>query len=51
MEVVAAIEIPGTPLEGRDAGVQAGIEELGVEIVGSEKIGRNFKIIRCRCSC
>ena len=43
MEVVAAIEMPGTPLEGRDAGVQAGIEELGVEIVGSEKLEETLK--------
>ena len=38
MEVVAAIEMPNTPLAGRDAGIQAGTEELGVEIVGSEKL-------------
>jgi 4-hydroxy-tetrahydrodipicolinate reductase len=38
MEVVAAIEIPNSPLEGKDAGLQAGIGELGVEIVGSERL-------------
>ena len=38
MEVVAAIEMPNTPLAGKDAGLQAGIDELGVEITGSEKL-------------
>ena len=38
MEVVAAIEMPNTPLAGKDAGLQAGIDELGVEIVGSESL-------------
>ena len=33
MEVVAAIEIPDTPLEGKDAGIQAGIDELGVKLL------------------
>ncbi len=43
MEVVAAIEMPNTPLAGKDAGVQAGIDELGVEIVGSEKLEETLK--------
>ncbi len=43
MEVVAAIEIPNTPLAGKDAGVQAGIGELGVEIVGSELLEDTLK--------
>ena len=43
MEVVAAIEMPNTPLAGRDAGLQAGTEELGVEIVGSEKLEEALK--------
>ena len=43
MEVVAAIEIPETPLEGRDAGLQAGIDELGVKIVGAEKLEETLK--------
>ena len=38
MEVVAAIEMPNTPLEGTDAGIKAGVGEIGVEIVGSEKL-------------
>ena len=43
MEVVAAIEMPNTPLAGKDAGLQAGTEELGVEIVGSEKLEETLK--------
>ncbi|MBR3141292.1 MAG: 4-hydroxy-tetrahydrodipicolinate reductase [Methanobrevibacter sp.] len=43
MKVVAAIEIPNTPLAGKDAGVQAGIGEIGVEIVGSELLEDTLK--------
>ncbi|MBQ2831500.1 4-hydroxy-tetrahydrodipicolinate reductase [Methanobrevibacter sp.] len=43
MEVVAAIEMPNTPLAGKDAGLQAGIDELGVEIVGSEDLEKALK--------
>ena len=43
MEVVAAIDIPNSPLAGKDAGVQAGAGELGVEIVGSEKLEETLK--------
>ena len=43
MEVVAAIEMPNTPLAGKDAGLQAGIGEIGVEIVGSEKLEETLK--------
>ena len=43
MEVVAAIEIPNSPLAGKDAGLQAGTDELGVEIVGSEKLEETLK--------
>ena len=43
MEVVAAIEMPNTPLAGRDAGLQAGTEELGVEITGSENLEETLK--------
>ena len=43
MEVVAAIEIPNTPLDGKDAGIQAGIGEMGVKIVGSEKLEETLK--------
>ncbi|MBE6503081.1 MAG: 4-hydroxy-tetrahydrodipicolinate reductase [Methanobrevibacter sp.] len=43
MEVVAAIEIPNTPLEGKDAGIQAGIDELGVKITGAENLESALK--------
>ncbi|MDO5823694.1 4-hydroxy-tetrahydrodipicolinate reductase [Methanobrevibacter sp.] len=43
MEVVAAIERPETPFAGKDAGLQAGIDELGVEIVGSENLEKALK--------
>ena len=43
MEVVAAIEMPNTPLAGKDAGIQAGIGELGVEITGSENLEETLK--------
>ncbi len=43
MEVVAAIEMPNTPLAGQDAGAKAGIGEIGVEIVGSELLEKTLK--------
>ena len=43
MEVVAAIEIPNSPLAGVDAGIQAGAGELGVKIVGAEKLEETLK--------
>ena len=43
MEVVAAIEIPNSPLAGKDIGIQAGIDELGVEIVGAENLEEALK--------
>lgn len=43
MEVVAAIEMPNTPLAGKDAGLQAGIDEIGVKIVGSEDLEETLK--------
>ena len=43
MEVVAAIEMPNTPLDGEDAGVKAGIGEIGVKITGSEKLEETLK--------
>lgn len=43
MEVVAAIEMPNTSLAGKDAGLQAGIDEIGVGIVGSEKLEETLK--------
>lgn len=38
MEVVAAIEMPNTPLAGVDAGEKAGIGKIGVPIVASEDL-------------
>lgn len=43
MKVVAAIEIPETPLAGEDAGVRAGIGEIGVKITGAEKLEETLK--------
>ena len=43
MEVVAAIEIPNSPLAGVDVGIQAGAGELGVKIVGAEKLEETLK--------
>lgn len=40
MEVVAAIEIPNTPLEGQDAGERAGVGSLNVKITGAENLDR-----------
>ncbi|CDG64842.1 MAG: 4-hydroxy-tetrahydrodipicolinate reductase [Methanobacterium sp.] len=38
MQVVAAIEAPNTPLEGRDVGEVMGIGPIDVPIVGAEKL-------------
>ncbi len=38
MDVVAAIEGPNTPLEGKDVGEVIGIGEIGVEVNGAEKL-------------
>ncbi len=38
MNVVAAIESPNTPLEGKDVGEVIGIGEIGVEVNGAEKL-------------
>ena len=43
MEVVAAIEMPNTPLAGVDAGEKAGIGNIGVSIVGSEDLEKALK--------
>ena len=43
MEVVAAIEMPNTPLAGVDAGEKAGIGNIGVPIVGSEDLEKALK--------
>jgi len=38
MKLVAAIDCPGNPEEGKDAGEFAGVGRLGVKIYGSDKI-------------
>ncbi|MEM2192249.1 MAG: 4-hydroxy-tetrahydrodipicolinate reductase [Candidatus Hadarchaeales archaeon] len=38
MKVVAAIDAPGTPEEGRDAGELAGVGRIGVQVAGAEKL-------------
>lgn len=38
MNVVAAIEGPNTPLEGKDVGEVIGIGELGVEVTGADNL-------------
>ena len=43
MEVVAAIEMPNTPFAGTDAGLKAGVGEIGVGIVGSEVLEETLK--------
>ena len=43
MEVVAAIEMPNTPLAGEDAGIKAGIGPIGVEFTGSENLEKVLK--------
>jgi 4-hydroxy-tetrahydrodipicolinate reductase len=38
MEVVAAIEVPNTPLEGKDVGELLGIGKIDIEVNGAEKL-------------
>ncbi|MEM2978142.1 MAG: 4-hydroxy-tetrahydrodipicolinate reductase [Candidatus Hadarchaeales archaeon] len=38
MRLVAAVEAPGTPFLGKDAGEVAGVGRLGVEVVGAERL-------------
>lgn len=40
MKLVAAIDAPGAPDEGKDAGEIAGVCKLGVEIVGADKLAK-----------
>ncbi|MDD3985803.1 MAG: 4-hydroxy-tetrahydrodipicolinate reductase [Methanobacterium sp.] len=43
MNIVAAIETPNTPLEGKDIGEVIGIGEIGIEINGAEKLQNILK--------
>ncbi len=50
MQVVAAIEAPNTPLEGRDVGEVMGIGPINVPIVGAEKLNETLKDKKTRRS-
>ncbi len=39
LKLVAAIDAPGTPFEGKDMGELAGIGQLGVQVQGADKLG------------
>jgi 4-hydroxy-tetrahydrodipicolinate reductase len=43
MELVAAIDAPGTPSAGEDAGELAGVGKLGVKIVGANELAEVLK--------
>ncbi|MEN4007145.1 MAG: 4-hydroxy-tetrahydrodipicolinate reductase [Methanobacteriaceae archaeon] len=43
MKVVAAIEAPETPLEGKDIGEIAGVGKIGVPVNGAEKLAEVLK--------
>ncbi len=43
MEVVAAIEAPNTPLEGKDVGEVTGSGVIGVKITGAEKLAETLQ--------
>ncbi len=43
MQLVAAIEAPNTPLEGRDVGEVMGIGPINVPIVGAEKLSQTLE--------
>jgi len=43
MKLVAAIDAPSTPSAGEDAGELAGVGELGVKIVGADKLAEVLK--------
>jgi 4-hydroxy-tetrahydrodipicolinate reductase len=43
MQLVAGIEAPNTPLEGRDVGEVMGIGPINVPIVGAEKLSETLK--------
>lgn len=40
MKLVAAVDTPGNPMEGKDAGLVAGVAKLGVTILGSVKLDK-----------
>ena len=46
MEVVLGIEIPNTPLEGKDLGEQLGLGTMGVEIIGSQNLKEGLESVK-----
>jgi 4-hydroxy-tetrahydrodipicolinate reductase len=46
MKVVAAIESPNTPFEGKDVGEVIGIGEIGVDVNGSEKLAQILQTVK-----
>jgi 4-hydroxy-tetrahydrodipicolinate reductase len=46
MQLVAAIEAPHTPLEGRDVGEVIGLGPIDVPIVGAENLTRTLKLTK-----
>jgi len=43
MQVVAAMDAPGTSLAGQDAGELAGVGRLGVQVVGAERLSEALR--------
>lgn len=46
MEVVLGIEMPNSPLAGKDLGEQIGLGKMGVEIIASEDLEKSLKEIK-----
>ncbi len=46
MEVVMGIEIPNTPLKGKDLGEQIGLGTMGVKIIGSEDLKSELETVK-----
>lgn len=46
MEVVMGIEMPNTPLAGKDVGEQIGLGTMGVSIIGSEDLEETLKEVK-----
>lgn len=46
MEVVMGIEMPNSPLAGKDVGEQIGLGKIGVEIIGSENLKSKLEEVK-----
>ena len=46
MEVVMGIEIPNSPLEGKDVGEQIGLGTMGVKIIGSQDLKSELEKVK-----